>query len=265
MRFWRAPAGSLAPRTYSCWLEDNPVAYSTKGGAYDWDAMPLTGDKCVNDTQRAALGHLAFDIGVASHMAWMDSKYSFCYISLSTLALQDYFGYASARTFIREVADVNIFKDEDYRNALLASLDAGMPAVIGITTVGNQGHQVIVDGYGFDEDGNLLCHLNFGWSGAADNWYNLMENSFAAGDGIEEYEFAKINEIAYNIHPSKKGEVISGRVLDKAGNPVKNISVRFGLAGKASSVGRRLRMRMASTVSVLQGRASMLSRRLMRI
>ena len=235
MHYWRAPAGSLASRTYNCWLEDAPVAYSTTGGAYDWDAMPLTGDKCVNDTQRAALGRLAFDIGVASHMAWMNSKYSFSYISLSTRALQDYFGYASARTFIREVSNVNIYKDDDYRNALLASLDAGMPAVIGITTVANQGHQVIVDGYGFDDGGNLLCHLNFGWSGAADNWYNLMGNTFAAGDDFEEYEFAKINEIAYNIHPTQKGDVVSGRVLDKSGAPVKHISVKFGLSGKGST------------------------------
>ncbi len=235
MRFWRAP-NAVAAKKFQCWLDGVPGSYSTRGGAYAWDEMPFTGEECVNDAQREALGHLAFDLGVASHVSWANIKYSYSYGVLSVAALQDYFGYASARTLMRGASNGNIFKDEDYRNALLASLDAGMPAVIGVRTVDNQGHQVVVDGYGFDDAGKLLCHLNFGWNGAADNWYNLMENAFAAGDGIDEFVFAHIDEIAYNIHPSKKGEVISGRVLDKAGNPVKNISVRFGLAGKASSV-----------------------------
>jgi len=235
MRFWRSPK-EVSAKSFQCWLDGVSGAYSTKGGVYDWDEMPFIGEECVNDVQREALGHLAFDLGVASHVSWANAKYSYSYGVLSVAALQNYFGYASARTFMREASNGNILKDEDYRNALLASLDAGMPAVIGIRTIDNQGHQVIVDGYGFDGNGNLLCHLNFGWNGAADNWYNLMENAFAAGDGIDEFVFAHIDEIAYNIHPSMKGDVISGRVLDKSGNPVKSISVRLGLSGKASSI-----------------------------
>lgn len=235
MRFWRAP-DAVAAKSFQCWLDGVPEVHSTRGGAYSWDEMPLTGEECVNDAQREALGHLAFDLGVASHVSWANAKYSYSYGVLSVAALQDYFGYAFARTFMRGVSGKNFLKDDDYRNALLASLDAGMPAVVGIRTIDNQGHQVVVDGYGFDAAGNLLCHLNFGWNGAADNWYNLMENAFAAGDGIDEFVFSQIDEIAYNIHPSKKGDVISGRVLDKSGKPVKHIPVRLEMPGKASSL-----------------------------
>ena len=199
--------------------------------------MPLTEDACGSDGQREALGHLAYDLGVASHVAWDNWKYSYSYGLLTVAALQDYFGYASARTFMGSISQKSVLQNDDYRNALLASLDAGMPAVLGIRTTGNQGHQVIVDGYGFDEAGNLLCHLNFGWKGAADLWYNLIANTFVAGDGIDEFEFAQIDEISYNIHPTSPGDVISGRVLDKSGNPVSGISVKMVQTGRTSPIG----------------------------
>ena len=68
MRFWRAP-NMVAAKGFQCWLDGSPGSYSTMGGTYDWDTMPLTGEECANDTQRDALGHLAFDLGVASHVS----------------------------------------------------------------------------------------------------------------------------------------------------------------------------------------------------
>ena len=239
MRYWRAPEGVLAPREYPCWFNGDPDIYSTLGGSYDWNKMPLTEDECVNEEQRDALGRLVYDLGVASHVAWHDPRYSYSYSDFSVAALKDYFGYASARTLMKGngIAHQSVLQDDDFRNALLASLDAGMPVVIGIRTSANQGHQVIVDGYGFDETGNLLCHLNFGWKGASDLWYDLITNAFVAGDGTDEFEFFQIDEIAYNIHPTTAGDVISGRVLDKSGNPLSGIPVKMVIAGRTSPIG----------------------------
>ncbi len=108
MRYWCAPSGSIAPKTYRCWLDGNSGEYSTKGGSYAWDAMPLTSDECVNANQREALGHLAYDLGVASHVSWANPKYSYSYGVLSVAALRDYFGYASARTFMSSITRTSI-------------------------------------------------------------------------------------------------------------------------------------------------------------
>ncbi len=75
------------------------------------------------------------------------------------------------------------------------------------------GHEVIVDGYGYNVS-TLYHHLNLGWAGTADAWYNLPTIS----TGI--YNFNSVIECIYNVFPQGSGEIISGRVLDAAGQPV---------------------------------------------
>ena len=228
MRYWRAPVAPVESKTYKCWTEDVSQSVATIGGAYDWDAMPLLSEDCTNASQREALGHLTYDLGVASHVCWANAKYSYSYGVFSVMALSEYFGYKSARSLMSSVSYKNILNDDDYKNAILASLDAGMPVVVGLRASNGQGHQAVVDGYGFGEDGNIYCHLNFGWNGAADLWYNLIATDFIAGDGIDEFQFFQIDEVAYNIHPNDSGDVISGRVLDSSGNPVPNVAIKLG-------------------------------------
>ena len=234
MNYWRKPSVTLAKKSYLCWQDGNSANFTTIGGLYDWDLMPSTEAECTDVAQREALGHLVYDFGVAAHMSWYNAKYSYSSTLLSVEALRGYFGYSSARTYMTTIERMGVARNDNYRNAMLASLDAGMPVSIGIRTAANQGHQVVIDGYGFDGSGNLFCHLNFGWKGAANLWYKFVDNTLVAGDGIEEFEFLYIDEIAYNIHPSVNGDVVSGRVLDSQGNPVAGATVRFGLSSSRS-------------------------------
>lgn len=236
MKYWRAPSKALAPKSYLCWKDGNSQSFSTFGGSYDWDAMPAKEAECTEAAQRQALGRLVYDFGVAAHMSWYNAAYSFSSGALCADALKDYFEYSSVRTYMTSIAQMGVAANDSYRNAMLASLDAGMPVVIGLRTAGNEGHIVVVDGYGFDSAGNLFCHLNFGWKGNANMWYRLVNNTIVAIDNGEVSEFVYIDEIEYNIHPSVDGDVVSGRILDAAGNPVSGATVRFGPAsGQPSS------------------------------
>ena len=77
--------------------------------------------------------------------------------------------------------------------------------MLGITASG-LGHSVVADGYGYDGS-TLYHHLNMGWQGSDDAWYNLPNiNSIPA--------FSSVNEVIYNICVSETGEIISGRVTD---------------------------------------------------
>jgi hypothetical protein len=54
------------------------------------------------------------------------------------------------------------------------NLDAEYPVILGI--LGRTGHAVVVDGYGYDASTRvkaLYHHLNMGWGGHEDIWYNL--------------------------------------------------------------------------------------------
>ena len=52
------------------------------------------------------------------------------------------------------------------------NLDARFPVLLGIIDPQAIGHEVVVDGYGYTS-ATLYHHLNLGWSGTADAWYNL--------------------------------------------------------------------------------------------
>ena len=223
MRFWEAPYGPVLPMPHGCFLESAPVQQTMIGGVYDWSKMPLTGDGTVSDEERDELARLAYDFGVASHMNW--GRMSGTFSELAATALQKDFGYASCRMLDYEegsyVTGKSVLSDEDGRNAILASLDAGMPVVIGVEGANYSAHTIVVDGYGYN-GGKLYCHMNFGWNGQSDGWYDLI------GEGLSDSaQFTAMKDIVYNIHPSVAGDVISGRVLDASGAPVAGATVRM--------------------------------------
>ena len=225
MRYWQMPKSSVAPGTYQCWVNHEPSMLTMKGGKYDWENMPLTADRCTTDTQRNAIGTLLYDVGIALQMDWYATENG----SLGNTAgcmcdpiLRNRFGYASARTYVawngRQGLEGNVSLHTGFRNALLASLDAGMPVVIALLGEGG-GHALVVDGYGFNGESLIYCHLNLGWSGFQDAWYNFIS------DGMTDLNFNYMDHITYNIHPSVTGDVISGRVVDQSGAPVSGATV----------------------------------------
>ncbi len=220
MRYWQKPSGSVSAGTYTCWVDGKKTSKTMMGGTYNWTSMPLTASDCTADAQRQAIGKLVYDVGVASQMGWA-SDGSGTLGCVAAQSLRSRFGYASAHSYCNGASGQlsgNIASNADFRNAILASLDASMPVAIGI--VGSAGgHEVVVDGYGYNGGSLVYCHINCGWSGSEDAWYNLI------GEGVTSYGFSQVQDIGYNIHPTASGDVISGRVLDASGSPVSGATV----------------------------------------
>ncbi|MDA3926137.1 MAG: carboxypeptidase regulatory-like domain-containing protein, partial [Kiritimatiellae bacterium] len=57
-------------------------------------------------------------------------------------------------------------------------------------------------------------HLNMGWSGNQNAWYNLpnIDDTY--------WVFDTISSVVFNVFPSGTGDLLTGRVLDNSGNPV---------------------------------------------
>ena len=109
------------------------------------------------------------------------------------------FSYGNARVN----TCTNDLRNAELRNRMIcASLDAGMPVMIGM--LGQDGgrevqHQLIADGYGYS-DGTLFTHLNMGWADACDVWYALpeirpSEGGFSSSDSIK--------AVIYNLFPTQ--------------------------------------------------------------
>lgn len=218
MRYWCAPTASVEPGTYDCEVNRYARRLTMMGGTYDWDNMPLSSDEVesLSPLQIEAIGKLAYDVGVASCMSYTTTEAgSGSWGFYSVKALKERFGYASACTVYSPVEGREL--TEDAKNAILASLDAGMPVGVGIYGYAG-GHETVLDGYGY-QGGVPYVHMNCGWRGSEDLWYNVM------GEDVTSYDFTVLDEIGFNIHPTEAGDVVSGRILNSDGSPVSGATV----------------------------------------
>ena len=180
------------------------------GGPYDWDAMVDSPTSSTSETARKAIGQICRDAGltVFAHYNVNNSGETSGFNGAQASALVKTFGYTGATA-----SPYN-------ENAMLASLDAGLPVIVELA--GNGGHAVVADGYGYDGSGTLYVHFNFGWgesAGGSDRWYTPP--SVAAFTSIPRM----IAAIFTPAQGTRGSSVISGRVLDSNGSPVSGATV----------------------------------------
>ena len=90
--------------------------------------------------------------------------------------------------------DCQLFRETDsiMYATLIANLQAGYPAHLAVENPeGTAGHNVVVDGYR-EEDGKF--HINFGYGGVLDDWYDIPDPNFY-------YGLTKLEGIVLNIIP----------------------------------------------------------------
>ncbi len=212
LRFHEYPTGYVTPVTRTCYVNGVATSETMMGGYYAWDDMPLVPTSSISDTQCKAIGKLCFDVGVSVSMSWTSSG-SGAYSSALGDGFVDIFGYKNAIVLISS----STISDTVIKNALLANFDAGYPVQLSIDGPYG-GHAIVGDGYGYS-GGSLYVHLNLGWSGSDDAWYNLPD----IGTG---YSFSVVDGAVYNIFPRESGDLLTGRVLDSSGNPMSGATVQ---------------------------------------
>lgn len=225
MKYWEFPKDSIDSFKEVCTVDGLDTTLESLAGKFNWNNMPLSYSATPNptDVQRQALGMLTYNVGVAIKSSYSENRTGSTPSKLST-ALKNRFGYVSAAyiTFGPnwiKVGDTSGITD--FENALYASLDAEMPVNMGIFyTYKNGGHSIVADGYGY-EGGKRFTHLNMGWSGQDDVWYDLPNEMLSS------HKYDEIDNLVYNIHPYVQGDVISGRVLNFGGSPVSGATVNL--------------------------------------
>ncbi|PKK89868.1 MAG: hypothetical protein CVV64_11995 [Candidatus Wallbacteria bacterium HGW-Wallbacteria-1] len=190
------------------------------GGAYLWGSMPAVPDGSITVAQRQAIGNLLHDAGISVNMAYTSGDSSTDTLK-SALVLKSTFGYTNAVRGYNSTNDLGAALTE----MVNPNLDAGLPVIFGIATLDNSaGHAVVCDGYGYNNS-NLYHHLNMGWTGSQDAWYDLPTVDTTSRT------YDKVYKCVYNIFKTGTGEIISGRVLDTAGQPVTGATVTATKSG----------------------------------
>lgn len=216
MRYHLYPETSIGVRGFVVEVDtDERTGYTRggdgQGGVYHWSDMVLIPDCDTTLRQRQAIGALCFDAGISVNTDY-EADASAADILLARDALTNTFKYTNA---------VNGYNDgRDIGSGLIAminpSLDAASPVILGIWR-DQGGHAAICDGYGYSGS-TLYHHLNMGWAGSDDVWYNLPNVDAPT-------RYTSVISCLYNIFTSGDGEIISGQVTDLHGTPLRGATV----------------------------------------
>lgn len=231
MRLHQWPRTSCAAVTKDCAVQSVSQSATSYGGIYDWANMPLEPNGAdvavMTDVQRQAIGKLCYDAGVSVRMDWTPWGSS-AFAALAGEALRDVFGYGSAYSSEARQTDSDA---DGISKKVLSNLCAGYPVLLGIGYRygynASNGHAIVGDGYGYN-DNSLYVHLNMGWYGAEDVWYQLPDMGMT-----DKGYFNSVDDIVYNIIPNGGDDkaVLAGRVTLPSGAPAAGASVSVYATG----------------------------------
>lgn len=126
--------------------------------------------------------------------------------------------------------DCVLFREPDSTMyaTLISNLRAGYPAHLAVENpAGTVGHNVVVDGYR-ETDGKF--HINFGYGGYLDNWYDIPDPNFY-------YGMTKVEGIILNIIPATSPTAVHEasyqQQLEVYPNPVSDVLTITNFSGEA--------------------------------
>ena len=172
LKYWEWPDVGTGSHSYS-W--NGTTLSMTFNTYYDWSNMPNSLSGASTSAQKQAVAKLCYDVGIAADMDYG------CSSSGSNLyadeRLDTYFKYKSSmvrrnRSSYNAAAWFNLYK---------AEFDANppRPVVLSIWTTGGGGHETIADGYTTDVTDKI--HINLGWGGSYDGYYDVTQNWTTGG------------------------------------------------------------------------------------
>ena len=166
MHYYRYPQRGIGSHTYTDSLGcGQTLTANFAEHTYDWDNILdsyVEGE--YTQAQADAVAQLLSDCGIAVNMRYTPAE-SGAYTIYQPLALVNHFGYdRGIQIYFRD-----FFTWREWNDLLMSELAEGRPVLMAGHSAG-QGHAYVCDGY--DENG--LYHLNWGWEGEANGYYNIQ-------------------------------------------------------------------------------------------
>ncbi len=157
MRYWKWPYAAQVPQTIGG--NDTVLTF------YDWTKMPIEINNSTDMEEVDMIAGFLKDCGYKLDMDYeANGSYAFDNNAVKTLKA---FGYDKNSIDLRKK-----WLTSGWTNMLRSNIDNGQPVYYaGKKTIsGEGGHAFVVDGY---QTGGPIYHINFGWKGWANGWYNI--------------------------------------------------------------------------------------------
>ena len=132
---------------------------------YEWNYMLDVYSPGLYTTRQAnAVARLCSDAGIAVDMRYGVEESGALSVK-QPMTLTTYFGYDRG---IRQIFR-DFYSQSELYTMLIAEIEAGRPILCSGYGIDGGGHAFVIDGY----DGAGLFHINWGWNGYADGYYNI--------------------------------------------------------------------------------------------
>lgn len=176
----------------------------SKGG-YDWaNMLPVYEEGHYTELQEQAVARLIYEASVACHCEYKDYYTTGC---MPFVALQQHYDF-NCNYYYRPFVSTEMWMSTLQRNLL-----EGRPIIY---AGGN--HAYVVDG--IDADG--LCHVNWGWAGLDDGYYDI---TFSRPPSYTGSGFLTDQRMIVDICPRSAGEAYEEKLVQvgmMVANPIKN-------------------------------------------
>ena len=218
MKYHTWPTAGIGVKSFSIQVDYATQNRNTRGGnglggPYNWSQMPDQPDGTITTTQRQAIGALCHDAGVAVNMSYTSDSSSASLANTDTQLVNTFY-YSNSIYGLGFPSSGGT----QLMNMMNPNLDAQLPVILGIRRSGGYGHAVVADGYGYLSSA-MYHHLNLGWGGSDNAWYQLPKIDTSA------HTYTIIDDCVYNVYTSGTGEIISGRITNMAGAPLAGATV----------------------------------------
>ena len=214
---------NMMQRTYHLTLDS--MGGDGMGGPHNWSLMidkpgaKRTDPKFqeASDENYRMIGRLLRDAGVAVGMNYYHTNAGESGSNFSAAGFRR-FGYTTN----------SVAGGTSKMDIVRANLDARRPLPVSIWAAINlgsasSGHAIFIDGYG-THNGRWFYHMNMGWNGGSDGWYNFDEHFAAAWNRNISVNCPNVyRNMTLQDHEDLDGSILSGRVTDANGVPVAGV------------------------------------------
>ncbi len=182
MFYWKYPVTGQGSYSYSWKGETLSADFAHE---YYWDRMMNNYTGAETDEQKDAVARLMSDVGIANGTDYGTGGSGAVFNNNN--ALVTYFKYSDSVQFLFRSSYASW---SEWFDVFRKQVDKKWPALMAMFKPGS-GHAVVIDGYRTSPGDQV--HVNMGWGGYADNYYD-MGNIYGYGDANSDYAVV-------NIHP----------------------------------------------------------------
>lgn len=200
IRFWGYPEHGFGSTSYLCHSCGVRISEDFSETTYDYEHMPdILGYDSSNE-EKEAVSTLCYHAGVS---VWMQYGVSSSGVGMSnighycTRALKNNFGFDTNTT---RACYRSTMTSEQWVDTIRKEIEDGRPVFYcgyDNDSPGNDaGHAFILDGY---DSVNSLFHVNWGWSGSGDGWFDLYNSEL----NVYGYHFSALQAALLGVQPQQ--------------------------------------------------------------